>query len=225
MNNFSSAIRLAKYACLMTFALFCIIMLAFSTIYFSGGSYLVKPDNGFIWLTFDSNMLSGRTWDVAKIPIGIISIGQLILGLVAVGTVAYNFVKKHDSSNKNIIIGGFASMTLYALEGIIVRAVYINEAGSFGSVVSDYLSTVSFIPLIIGVVTIVGYFVIDKYMPENSEINEDSIQTTASSTAKATPTISECERIESLTKYNDLLTKGIITQEEFDAKKKQLLGL
>jgi len=30
---------------------------------------------------------------------------------------------------------------------------------------------------------------------------------------------------EEITKYKDLLDKGIITQEEFDAKKKQLLGL
>jgi predicted Zn-dependent peptidase len=28
-----------------------------------------------------------------------------------------------------------------------------------------------------------------------------------------------------IAKYKDLLDKGIITQEEFDAKKKQLLGL
>ncbi len=28
-----------------------------------------------------------------------------------------------------------------------------------------------------------------------------------------------------LAKYKDLLDKGIISQEEFDAKKKQLLGL
>ena len=31
--------------------------------------------------------------------------------------------------------------------------------------------------------------------------------------------------IESLEKYKSLLDNGIITQEEFDAKKKQLLGL
>ncbi|MBO5652993.1 MAG: SHOCT domain-containing protein, partial [Clostridia bacterium] len=30
---------------------------------------------------------------------------------------------------------------------------------------------------------------------------------------------------EELKKYKDLLDAGIITQEEFDAKKKQLLGL
>ena len=33
------------------------------------------------------------------------------------------------------------------------------------------------------------------------------------------------DETEQLTKYKDLLDKGVITQEEFDAKKKQLLGL
>ena len=33
------------------------------------------------------------------------------------------------------------------------------------------------------------------------------------------------DEIEQLTKYKELLDKGVITQEEFDAKKKQLLGL
>ena len=35
----------------------------------------------------------------------------------------------------------------------------------------------------------------------------------------------ELDAVESIEKYKDLLDKGIITQEEFDAKKKQLLGL
>ena len=43
---------------------------------------------------------------------------------------------------------------------------------------------------------------------------------TPTPTAKA-PTSSADE----LKKYKDLLDKGVITQEEFDAKKKQLLGL
>ena len=33
------------------------------------------------------------------------------------------------------------------------------------------------------------------------------------------------DKADDTVKYKDLLDKGIITQEEFDAKKKQLLGL
>ena len=35
----------------------------------------------------------------------------------------------------------------------------------------------------------------------------------------------EVNTIEALEKYKELLDKGIITQEEFNAKKKQILGL
>ena len=36
---------------------------------------------------------------------------------------------------------------------------------------------------------------------------------------------SKVESIDDLEKYADLLKKGILTQQEFDAKKKQILGL
>lgn len=39
---------------------------------------------------------------------------------------------------------------------------------------------------------------------------------------KSTPKVSEADE---LAKYKELLDKGVITQEEFDAKKKQILGL
>ncbi|MBQ8342410.1 MAG: SHOCT domain-containing protein [Clostridia bacterium] len=41
----------------------------------------------------------------------------------------------------------------------------------------------------------------------------------------STPTNPELQSAESLEKYKELLDKGIITQEDYDAKKKQLLGL
>ena len=43
--------------------------------------------------------------------------------------------------------------------------------------------------------------------------------------AKNSPTIQALSPAEELKKFKDLLDAGIITQEEFDAKKKQLLGL
>ena len=202
MSNFGSAKRIAKYVCLITFALLCIIMLSLSTLYFPSDlkiSYLIKPDNGFKWLTFGSNILSGSTWDIVKIPIGLLSIAQLVFGLVAVAVVAYNFVKRKDESNKKIIIGGFVSMILYAFEGIIVKTICYED---IGALFANYLSTGSFIPLIIGALAIAAYYIIDKLAP-----------------------ISEVSKIERLSMYSDLLEKGIITQEEFDAKKKQLLDL
>ena len=43
--------------------------------------------------------------------------------------------------------------------------------------------------------------------------------------APASPTVVSSSNADELKKYKELLDSGIITQEEFDAKKKQLLGL
>ena len=41
----------------------------------------------------------------------------------------------------------------------------------------------------------------------------------------AAPTIASTSNADEIKKYKELLDMGVITQEEFDAKKKQLLGL
>lgn len=51
---------------------------------------------------------------------------------------------------------------------------------------------------------------VSEYKSENSAIASNNIQPS---------------QTDELKKYKDLLDSGVITQEEFDAKKKQLLGL
>jgi predicted Zn-dependent peptidase len=45
--------------------------------------------------------------------------------------------------------------------------------------------------------------------------------------SKPAPVIeaTKCDEADQIKKYKELLDSGVITQEEFDAKKKQLLGL
>ena len=50
-------------------------------------------------------------------------------------------------------------------------------------------------------------------------------QTYTAANAPAAPTMQEGDAIVALRGYKDLLDSGVISQEEFDAKKKQLLGL
>ena len=55
---------------------------------------------------------------------------------------------------------------------------------------------------------------------------ENVPQAQTTKTVKQPPKTAKSDnRIEELTKLKDLLDTGVITQEEFDAKKKQLLGL
>ena len=55
---------------------------------------------------------------------------------------------------------------------------------------------------------------------------ENTPQAQTTKTVKQpTKTAKSNDRIEELTKLKDLLDTGVITQEEFDAKKKQILGV
>ena len=55
------------------------------------------------------------------------------------------------------------------------------------------------------------------------KVKKEASETTSKDTNEAA--IAETSNVDELKKYKDLLDSGVITQEEFDTKKKQLLGL
>ena len=62
-------------------------------------------------------------------------------------------------------------------------------------------------------------------MPVNDmPVNDAPVRTTPVDVTP-TPVEKPVDVVEELKRYKDLLDSGILTQEEFDAKKKQLLGL
>ena len=220
MENKYSLRRVVSYSCLGLFARLCILMLKFSTI--SVQSELIKmfgvePDNGFVWMRFESNFLdnSSDIGTIVLLTVGPLSIAQLIIGISVLASVVSNFLKEKDDVNKKPIVWGFVSMSLYALEGIIIKFVCNSELPSY---VSEYINTSSFIPLIIGVALVIGYNLSLKYLP-------DAGFSSSGVSSKTSPALNEVAKMEALSKYKGLLDNGIITQEEFDAKKKQLLGL
>ena len=155
MENKNSTKRIAAYACLATFALMCILMLLFSTLSSVGeaAKYVDISDNGFTWMAFDTNFAGGSTWDAAAVPLGILSIAQLIWGIIAVAMVGLNFAKGKDKSNTKIIAVGLVSMALYAIEGIVASIMYDN----------DYIGTYAYLPIIIGIVLVIAYVVVLKF--------------------------------------------------------------
>jgi hypothetical protein len=70
--------------------------------------------------------------------------------------------------------------------------------------------------LIIGIIEIISYFVKKR---------KNISTTTTSNIIGGAVTTPSKSNIDDLKKYKELLDTGIITQEEFDAKKKQLLEL
>ena len=62
----------------------------------------------------------------------------------------------------------------------------------------------------------------DEFKKANEYVNQKIKESKAQAAA---PTVTALSPAEELMKFKQLLDTGIITQEEFDAKKKQLLGL
>lgn len=64
----------------------------------------------------------------------------------------------------------------------------------------------------------------NKFLPDMVKIN-DYIQSKINNPSSTAPVQQETSTADELRKYKQLLDDGIITQEDYDTKKKQLLGL
>ena len=94
---------------------------------------------------------------------------------------------------------------------------------------TSFFATASFIPFIIGAVMVIAYYLCLKFLPQNINLNENNEKTdniaNDSSAISTIDSSSEIKKLELLTKYKELNSQGILSDEEFDAKKKQLLDL
>ncbi len=72
---------------------------------------------------------------------------------------------------------------------------------------------------------IIRFSIVENYTNVHKSISSLLIQRQQSKSATPVITEVQTDETEKLKKYKELLDSGIITQEEFDAKKKQLLGL
>ena len=155
--------RLSSYACLAAFALLLILTLLFTTLGFTEGE--IDSENGFKWLTFDTSFMEDSdTWEYGQIPLGIISIAQLIIGLFALGVVVKGYVNGKPASQIKLFGMGFTSLVLYAIEGFSILSLFGDE---IGELFSKYLTTYAYVPLIIGIVLAVAYALIQAYMPDS----------------------------------------------------------
>ncbi len=64
-----------------------------------------------------------------------------------------------------------------------------------------------------------------KKLNEEANKMKNFVETKLSQASSATPIIQQASAADELKKFKELLDAGVITQEEFDAKKKQLLGI
>ena len=122
------------------------------------------------------------------------------------------------SSKKNYKISFFVSLlqfVFFIAHSIeLFNSTIVTDAGTTGAFTAGQLYYVALIIIIaICIISIVSYIYSKKILVSSiNNLNQIS------------DTITKVDADE-LKKYKDLLDSGVITQEEFDAKKKQVLGL
>lgn len=113
--------------------------------------------------------------------------------------------------------GGLVSSLLYTIAGGVLK-------GSDNISYLDGVKTVAFVPMILIVLLTVAFIVCDKMMQSKPLTFKSNVaQQEVAATSTSRPVQDESATVELLIKYKKLLDEGIITQEEFDEKKSQLL--
>jgi len=224
-------IAVAKKIICATIALFGILTLLFSllTIDIGNESY---SETGFAFISFNSRFVNSiEEYQWLTTFLGICSIIELIAAIAMIFLAFYSFVKKDaEDFEKIIIIVVLLISILYTVEGIIFKSLVSNVVGEG---IDTYIETASFVPLIINCVLTASYiFVNAVFSNENNSTpleesdkkeNEEEKEEKTEKKEKQNDIHNASNAIELLKQYKELFDMGIITQEEFEEKKKQLL--
>ena len=198
---------------------------------------LKVSENGFDMFGFKSKNFFTKDSNLDWVPymMGPVCILSCIIGVITMvfGGLSV-FYKKYEIAAKKLMIASLVFSFLYMVVGIIGLCVFNGKAGAE---VKEYTYTSAFVPFIFSVIFTAAYFVSqkkvpDKYVygvrneadgeaPEKNEAKSEVDATYSAPTAGAK--MSEERKVELMAKYSQLLKDGVITQEEFDAKKKEIL--
>lgn len=173
------------------------------------------------------NTLLGHEWlEEFSGAVAAVNWVLLLAGLTCIIFASLSII--HSSNNKVqkfeiiVLIIGIISALLYMIEGIVI-AVESSFALASATTISPVLFSIQLALLI-------AYFVCKKYRHTNTEFS--TITQTDKSNNQAlyirnipNQNTNNINSAEELIKYKQLLDIGIISQEEFDKKKRELLGL
>ncbi|MBQ3492525.1 MAG: SHOCT domain-containing protein [Clostridia bacterium] len=229
-----------KRSILFIIALMSLLSLCFVILKYKEEGVLYFKDTGFSVLNFKSSAFvflnqlgSNNVYDGIHIFLGIFSILQLVYSISAILVVLYTLIKK--SNNKlqlYIIIGALFFALANMIVGIILRVVWLNEfPNAQRDALSLYLKTTSFVPLIIQGCLLITYLVINYLEKQDKVLKNSNIEDAYAHNQQMVIKVfdkqpeKEASVSEEILKLKELLDAGVITQEEFDFKKKQLLGI
>lgn len=181
------------------------------TLFFSFCQEGFYAENGFTFMIFYSEFIIYKEFEWAIYFVGACSILIFLADLILALGAGLNFIfKKKDALSKPVLIASLVCSGLYALIGIIM--VVINSL-TWGKA----LVTSAYVPLILQIFCLVGYILVGKLVPETVGGNKQVVETKDAS--------SKAIDYNELEKLAKLKNEGVITEEEFIAKKKEILGL
>lgn len=198
------------------FILYSAWILAFTKDKSNGGQSLIKFLSVYVLASATYSFLSSAftaiyVYTVAAIVTLVLSILQL-----AVGIVCALLSKKSPKVARIVLIVVFI---LFAISELLNIIFYIIDSSKFNSF--NFLGMITpMLVLAFEIVVLIALFLM-KIKAENGEEAESTSLAKKESLPKQE--ISQEEKLNLLLKYKSLLDNGVITQEEFDVKKKELL--
>lgn len=205
--NLKRLIEISLFAFTVVFAFLMLVFKVYDVKITFFGSVIASEGNGF-------QLIKGYPEALEKIGdwLGIYSI--IVMVVIAIEIVLYVifFLKKNSKITlieKILVIINVVLSVVYMINGFCAKDT-IADGNFYGTV---EIKTFAYIPLIIVAIFAVAYFVMAFFVKKDFSITIKSKKNGAISNA------------EELLKYKQLLDNGIITQEEFDVKKNELLKL
>lgn len=202
-----------KRICLISFILLCVfIVISFLPIIFMESYWKADTPGRGIYT---------HKWDAlcSMFGLGNEILGVLVLLFAAVGVVVLilQFTGNTKPSLAKLTLAPLVALLFFAVLSIVNISTTVPNGTPYGTATLGYNGYFShsfgwgwYIAAALLIATSVMSFFVATGRVKDSDIEKKEKKTTEA---------------DDIVKYKDLLDKGIITQEEFDAKKKQLLGL
>lgn len=186
----------------------------YSSLYYY--SYETRTFNGFNTLLGD-NYLMDFSGAIAGVNWLLLISGLTCIVLAALAMCVFS-AKTAGKAELAVVIIAIITAFLYMVEGIAMVSLWRGGDGA---------TTTAFVVFIIQALLLTAYFICRHYAETDENVSSLSAVQTSVQTqyVKTAPKSNMANAATELTKYKQLLDMGAITQEEFDAKKKELLNL
>ena len=230
------------------------VLLCFFSLFFciwqikvsSSSEAMTASENGFSFLGFDSALLDiSENYKSFVSLVGIIAYMQILFSVIYLFYLLASINKILNSTEKNSSIPftfnlfGIMFSLMYMVLGFVSKNIIIKnleESGGIGvgSIASSIVKTQAFIPVILNMVLLILFFVCpailesnstSKNITANATVHNSKEEATNKEPLKKVQSLTDVEKIALLSKYHELVQNNILSQEDFEKKKKEILGL